>query len=97
MELLAKIAKPRPVGTSQNWEITNYIESYIGSLGYETNKIPFSCKVWESKESFLVIDGIKLALQVSPYSLPFAGTRKAIVVSNLEELERVECKDKILF
>jgi aminopeptidase YwaD len=53
--------------------------------------------VWESKESFLVIDGIKLALQVSPYSLPFAGTRKAIVVSNLEELERVECKDKILF
>ncbi len=97
MELLARIAKPRPVGTSQNLEITSYIESYLGSLGYETNKIPFRCKVWESKESFLAIDGNKLTLQVSPYSLPFDGTRKAIVVRNLEELERVECEDKILF
>ena len=97
MELLAKTAKPRPVGTSQNREITNYIESYLGSLGYETEKIPFSCKVWESKESFLTIDGNKLTIQVSPYSLPFAGTRKAIVVRNLEELERAECEDKILF
>ena len=53
--------------------------------------------MWESKESFLAIDGNKLTLQVSPYSLPFDGTRKAIVVRNLEELERVECEDKILF
>ena len=97
MELLAKIAQPRPVGTSQNMEITSYIESYLGRLGYETKKIPFSCKVWESKESFLAVDGNKVALQVSPYSLPFAGTRKAVVVRNLEELERVECEGKILF
>lgn len=97
MELLAKIAKPRPTGTSQNLEITGFIESYLGNLGYETNKIPFSCKVWESNESFLAIDGNKLTLQVSPFSQPFAGTGKAVVVRNLEELERVECKDKILF
>jgi aminopeptidase YwaD len=97
MELLKEIAKPRPVGTQQNREITNYIESHLGSLGYETHKIPFSCKVWEAKESFVAIDGSKLTLQVSPYSQPFAGTRKAVVVRNLEELERVECEDKILF
>lgn len=97
MELLANIAKPRPVGTSQNLEITSYIESYLGSLGYETKKIPFSCKVWESKESFLAIDGNKLTLQVSPYSQPFAGKRKGIIVRNLEELKNVECEDKILF
>ena len=85
MELLVKIAKPRPVGTVQNQEITDYIESYLGSLGYETRKIPFSCKVWESKESFLVVDGNKLTLQVSPYSEPFTGTRTAVIVRNLEE------------
>jgi aminopeptidase YwaD len=97
MELLAKIAKPRPVGTIQNQEITDYIGSYLESLGYVTTKVPFNCKVWESKESFLLIDGNKLALQVSPFSEPFAGTRKAVVVRNLEELERVECEDRILF
>lgn len=53
--------------------------------------------MWESKESYLAIDGNRLTLHVSPYSQPFAGTRKAIVVRNLEELKRVECEDKILF
>ena len=39
MELLAEIAKPRPVGTVQNQEITGYIESYLEDLGYETIKV----------------------------------------------------------
>ncbi|HHW00953.1 MAG TPA: M28 family peptidase [Clostridiaceae bacterium] len=97
MELLAKIAKPRPAGTIQNQEITEFIGSYLESLGYRTRKVPFSCKVWESKESFLLIDGNKLALQASPFSQPFAGTRRAMVVRNLEELERAECEGRILF
>lgn len=97
MEILAKIAKPRPVGTLHNLEITNYIGSYLESIGYETKKIPFRCKEWEVKESFLVIDENKQLLQVSPYSLSFVGTRKAVVVRNLEELNKVECEDKILF
>lgn len=97
MELLVRIAKPRPVGTVQNQEITDFIESYLESLGYEMRRIPFSCKVWESKESFLVIDGNKLTLQVSPYSQPFTGTRTAVVVRHLEELKRIECEDRILF
>jgi aminopeptidase YwaD len=97
MELLAKIAKPRPVGTIQNREIADYIGAYLENLGYEISKIPFSCKVWESKESFLLIDGNKLTLQVNPYSEPFHGTRAALVVRNPEELERVECEGRILF
>jgi len=97
MGLLANIAKPRPVGTVQNQEITEYIGSYLESLGYETRKVPFSCKVWESKESFLVIDGYKFTLQVSPFSEPFAGTGRAAVARDPEELERAECEDRILF
>ena len=97
MELLKRIAKPRPVGTIQNQEITDYIESYLENLGYETRKLPFRCKVWESKESFLVIDGNKFTLHVSPYSESFTGTRRAIIIKTQEELERVECEDRILF
>ena len=97
MGLLAKIARPRPVGTVQNQEITDYIGSYLEGLGYETSKVPFSCKVWEPKESFLVIEGNKLTLQASPFSRSYAGTGRAIVVRNREELERVKCEDRILF
>jgi aminopeptidase YwaD len=97
MELLAKIAKPRPAGTVRNYEITDYIGSYLENLGYSTKKVPFSCKVWESKESFLAIDGNKLTLQVNPYSEAFSGIRKAIIVRTYEQLRRVECEDKILF
>jgi len=97
MELLAKIAKPRPVGTVQNREITDYIGSYLENLGYEIRKIPFSCKAWESRESFLVIDGNRLPLQASPYSEPFAGTGTAVAARNPEELKRTECENRILF
>jgi hypothetical protein len=97
MELLTRIAKPRPAGTVQNREITDYIGSYLENLGYETRKLPFNCKVWESQDSYLMIGGNKLTLHVNPFSESFTGTRRAILVRNLEELERVECNDKILF
>ena len=96
MELLEKIAKPRPVGTIQNQEITEYIEAYLKSIGYATSKIPFQCKVWESKDSYLMIDGMKLALQVSPFSEEFHGTGTAIIARNINELQKVECKNQIL-
>jgi aminopeptidase YwaD len=44
-----------------------------------------------------MIGGNKLTLHVNPFSESFTGTRRAILVRNLEELERVECNDKILF
>ena len=97
MELLTRIAKPRPAGTVQNREITDYIGSYLENLGYETRKLPFNCKVWESQDSYLMIGGNKLTLHVNPFSESFTGTRRAILVRNLEELEKVECNDKILF
>lgn len=97
MELLAEIAKPRPVGTVQNQEITGYIESYLEDLGYETIKVPFDCKVWEAGESFLTVDGRKLAIQVSPFSESFNGTAGTVAAGNIEELQRAECEGRILF
>ena len=97
MDLLTKIARQRPVGTIQNREITDNIGLYLENLGYATHMVPFCCKVWESQDSYLVTNGNKLTLQVNPFSEPFTGTRTAILVRNLEELERAECEDKILF
>ena len=97
MELLEKVARPRAVGTVLNDEITDYIGAYLEDSGYEVNKIPFDCKVWKAKESFLVIDGNRVIVQVSPYSEAFIGTRKTVTVRSLEELEKAECEDKLLF
>ena len=79
MELLEKVARPRAVGTVLNDEITDYIGAYLEDSGYEVNKIPFDCKVWESQESFLEIDGNRVIVQVSPYSEAFIGTKKAVI------------------
>lgn len=97
MDLLARLAKPRPTGTDQNREITDYVEAYLKSLGYEIQRLPFDCKVWEEQESFLMVDGRKTALHVNPYSEAFDGIRRAVVVENLRGLEEADCKDKILF
>lgn len=53
--------------------------------------------MWKAKESFLVIGGNRVIVQVSPYSEAFIGTRKTITVRSLEELEKAECEDKLLF
>jgi len=97
MDLLKRIARPRPAGTAINKEITDYIGTYLKDLGYEIKKVPFDCKVWEPSESFLVTGGTRLALHVSPFSEPFIGTGKAVVARNLEELKEMDCKGKILF
>ena len=97
MELLARIAKPRPVGTPQNQEITEDIGVYLERCGYEVKKVPFDCKVWETQESFLRIGEKEIGVQVSPYSEGFAGMRKAVVVTNFDELKDVACENKLLF
>lgn len=94
---LARLAKPRPTGTYQNREIADYVESYLKSLKYEILKVPFDCKVWEDKESFLIADGNKITLYANPYSEAFSGRRSAVIAENLKELEKADCKDKILF
>lgn len=97
MELLANIARPRSVGTALNQEITDYVGAYLEECGYEVKKVPFDCKVWETQESFLQINGKKITVQVSPYSEAFTGTSKAVVVRSLKELKEADCKNKLLF
>lgn len=60
MELLAQIAKPRPVGTAMNKAVTEKIGAYLKESGYEVRRLPFACKVWETKPSFLQMWGAGL-------------------------------------
>ena len=93
MKLLDVIARPRPVGSETNQEITDYIGTYLETIGYAVERRPFSCKRWEVGESFLTIDNRKVLVQVSPYSEAYSGWSNALIESNLEELKNAECKD----
>lgn len=97
MGLMENIAKPRPVGTTGNEEVTAFIKDYLATIGYEVSEYPFSCKVWETKESFLEAGEKKLLLSVSPFSESFEGTGKAVVVKSLEELKETDCGGQVLF
>ena len=96
MKLLDVIARPRPVGSKTNQEITDYIGAYLETIGYAVERRPFSCKRWEVEESFLTIGDRKVLVQVSPYSEAYSGWSNVVIVSNLEELKNAECEDKIL-
>lgn len=97
MELLEKIAIPRPVGTPSNQEISTYIQAYLENVGFRVKNVPFDCTVWETQESFLTISGKRIRVEVSPYSEPFLGRCEAIVVSTLDELKNTTCENKLLF
>jgi len=97
MELLTRIAKSRPTGTTHNQELVSFIESYLMELGYEISKLPFACKVWEAEESFLTVEGRKYKLHVSPFSEAFEGRIRAVIAENLEQLKGADCEGKILF
>lgn len=97
MELLERIARPRPVGSEVNRELTEYIGSCLRDSGYEVKELPFECKVWEGGEAYLRIDGKKLEVQVSAYSEGFSGVGKGIVAGSLDELKAADCKNKLLF
>ncbi|MGI6248323.1 MAG: M28 family peptidase [Acutalibacteraceae bacterium] len=96
MQLLDVIARPRPVGSTTNHEITEYIGTYLESIGYAVDRKPFSCKRWEVGASHLTISDKKVSVQVSPYSKAFSGKREVVIVSNIKDLENTECEDKIL-
>lgn len=93
MDMMARIAKPRPVGTAQNIEIAKYMEACLKDLGYETSLEPFNCVVWDSGESYLSVDDNRFTIHVSPFSNSFFGTRKAVVAGSLEELDGLDCSD----
>lgn len=97
MDMMARIAKPRPVGTAQNIEIAKYMEACLKDLGYETSLEPFNCVVWDSGESYLSVDDNRFTIHVSPFSNSFFGTRKAVVAGSLEELDGLDCSDEVLF
>ncbi len=95
-DIMKNLLKERPVGSKNNMDILLYLENMMAKMGYEIEKLPFSCTTWETGKSCLTLNDRKIEIKASPFSQPFEGVGKLVFVKSLEELETVDCQDCIL-
>ncbi|MBW6411190.1 M28 family peptidase [Clostridium weizhouense] len=95
-ELLKLITRERPVGTETNAEILNYLEQEFMDTGYEVTSLPFDCVVWKHKKSKMKVENIELEINPSPFSKPFNGSGKAVIIEYLKQLQNQNLSGKII-
>ncbi|MDO5845732.1 MAG: M28 family peptidase [Methanocorpusculum sp.] len=90
------LVRERPLGSEANAEITGYLETELQKMGYSIQSLPFACTAWEDASSSLAAGGKTIAIQPSPFSMPFEGTRTLTAAGSLEELKGLDCRNTIL-
>ncbi|MBO5246361.1 MAG: M28 family peptidase, partial [Eubacterium sp.] len=84
------------VGSKNNMDILIYLENKMVSMGYEVEKLPFTCTTCEIGESYLSQNDRKIKIQASPFSQAFEGLGKLVFVKCLKDLEMTNCQNCIL-
>ena len=93
---LRDFAKERPVGTQHNTDLIAMVEAYLSEMGYEIESLPFDCMVWKRGTSTISIAEQTFPVESSPFSEPFCGNSKPLLVRTIEELRGVDCRGAIL-
>lgn len=96
-ENLNFLIQERPVGTSSNNKVLDIIETKLMKMGYEIKSIPFNCNIWKRGNSSIKIGNNEFIIEPSPFSLSFTGNKKLYIAENVDDLNKLECKDGILF
>ncbi|MFH1515456.1 MAG: M28 family peptidase, partial [bacterium] len=98
-EYLNKLCSVKPnrrVGSQGNRAATDFFAQTIESWGYTIDTTPFDCLDYEYAETSLVHTHHSFEIYISPYSLGCDVTAELVTVSTVEELEKCECRGKIL-
>jgi len=86
----------RRVGSRGNQDATKYFRKTMGDLGFTTEIQPFDCVDLQQGEISLKSGEKGFEAHISPYSLGCDLTAELVCASNLEELQSLEAKGKIL-
>lgn len=97
LETLCKDITERCVGSNGNREATYFLEKELSLRGWETDMIEFDAIDWEESGAKLISDEEKFDVLVSPYSLGFSGQGELISASTIEELSKINARNKIIF
>jgi len=87
----------RCVGSNGNRQATCFLEKELSLRGWETEMVEFDAIDWEENGAKLRSDGENFDVLVSPYSPGFRGEGELISASTIEELSRINSKNKIIF
>jgi aminopeptidase YwaD len=95
-ELMRMISRERPVGTTANTEINDYLERQLLDMGFQVDSLPFDCTVWENNKSCLILGEMTFEVAASPFSEAFDGAGALISVKSTDDLKNADCSGRIL-
>lgn len=94
-ELCVKIPNRR-LGSIGNKIATDFFKNTIQNWNYKIDTTKFKCLNYKADKPKLSQKKIFYQVFVSPYSLSCKITKKLVVASTVDELELVDCTDKLL-
>jgi aminopeptidase YwaD len=87
----------RCVGSNGNRQATYFFEKELSLRDWETEMAEFEAIDWVENGAILKSDEEYFDALVSPYSLGFRGEAELISASTIEELSKINAKNKIIF
>ncbi len=87
----------RCVGSIGNRQATYFLEKELSLRNWETEMVEFEAIDWEENGAHLKSDAENYNVLVSPYSLGFRGEGELVYASTIEELSKINAKNKIIF
>ncbi len=93
---LVDVKPNRRTGSPGNMEAVEFFRGTINSWGYDLDTTLFSCLDHVVENVSLTIGAKAFEVHASPYSLGCDMEVNLVVVSTLDELEKVQCEGKIL-
>lgn len=87
----------RCVGSNGNRQATCFLEKELSLRDWVTEMVEFEAIDWVENGANLKSDGENFNVLVSPYSLGFRGEGELVSASTIEELSKINAKNKIIF
>ena len=96
-EFLKSFIGERPVGSKANNMILDIIQVEAEQIGLEVVSHPFECKIWDKGKSYIISGNESYEIFPSPFSRQYQGYGEIEVIHSIEELNRIDINDKIVF
>jgi len=96
LQKICSVTPNRRTGSSGNREATAFFETIVRRAGYVVDTKPFPCLDYKKGQTSLMNEKGKFEVYGSPYSLGCDVRAGLAVVSTIDELEKISCKNKIL-
>jgi aminopeptidase YwaD len=93
---LCSVRPNRRTGSAGNRAATDFVAGTLRGFGYDVDATPFACLDYRCEGASLAQAGETFPVQASPYSLGCDVRAELVAVSTVEELERADCRGKLV-